>query len=249
MNAFNITSTLRILIILTAAMLIAAGCGTTDADSNGGDPPPPPPPPATTYSLSTTVSPQGAGSVSPSSGIFDESAQVSVEADANQGWRFDSWSGDIESADNPLSFAITSNTSLTANFIDVTSAYKINLTAGNSGEDISLVLGQQNQPESVEAPPAPPQGAFHAWLKRNGQDLFTDILSSGLTEAAWQLNLQPGSDEETVTLSWQLEIDRAEGSLILTDQSGSFEVDMFTEDNYEVDASQTGVLIIEYLFD
>jgi len=244
MKAFNIT--VYIIILTFTAALLATGCGTTDSGENGGDPPPPPPPPPPTFTLSTAISPQGAGNVSPSSGTFEEDAQVSVEADANQGWRFDRWSGDIESTDNPLSFAITSNTNLTANFIDVTSAYTISLTAANSGEEIDLRLGQQSQPESVEAPPAPPQGAFHAWLERDGQDLFTDMLSSGLTEAAWQLNLQPGSDEETVTLSWQLEIDRAEGSLILTDSSGSFEVDMFTEDNYEVDASQTGVLIIEY---
>jgi hypothetical protein len=247
MKAYNIT--LYILVLVVTVALIAAGCGTTDSDSNGGDPPPPPPPPPPTFSLSTAVSPQDAGSVSPSSGSFEEAAQVNVEASSNEGWRFDRWSGDIESTDNPLSFSITSNTSLTANFIDVTSAYTISLTAANSGDEIGLTLGQQSQPESVEAPPAPPQGAFHAWLERDRQDLFTDILGSGLTEAAWQLNLQPGQDEDTVTLNWQLDVDRAEGSLILTDPSGSFEVDMFAEDNYQVDASQTGVLIIEYTLD
>ncbi len=244
MKAYNIT--LYILVLVVTVALIGAGCGTTDSDSNGGDPPPPPPP---TFSLSTSVSPDGAGSVSPSSGSFEQDAQVSVEASSNEGWRFDRWSGDIESTDNPLSFSITSNTSLTANFIDVTSAYTISLTAANGGDEIDLTLGQQSQPQSVEAPPAPPEGAFHAWLERGGQDLFTDILSSGLTEASWTLNLQPGQDEDTVTLSWQLDIDRAEGSLVLTDQGGTFEVDMFAEDSYQVDASQTGVLIIEYNFD
>lgn len=245
MKVFNIT--LRIIPFFLAALLIGGGCNINSAE-NGGDPPPITPPP-TTYTLSTTASPQEAGNITPSSGTFNENVQISVEANANEGWRFDRWSGDIESTDNPLSFNITSNTSLTANFIDVASAYTVSLVAVNSGNQIDLTFGQQDTPESVDAPPAPPQGAFHAWLERDGKSLFTDILSSGLTEAAWKLNLQPGSGEDTVNLSWQLEIDLAEGSLIMTDQAGSFELDMFTEDTYVIDATQTNVLIIEYTLD
>jgi hypothetical protein len=49
-----------------------------------------------------------------------------------------------------------------------------------------------------------------------------------------------------VTLEWNIDIDQADGILTLTDQSGSFEVDMFSESSYQVDASQINVLIIEY---
>ena len=226
--------------ILLGMMLIAAGCGTTDSGDDGDDPPV-----TTTYTLSTTASPQQGGSVTPSSGTFDEGENVSVEAQANDGWVFDSWSGDIESTDNPLNFTITSNTSLTANFTDVSSLYTADLTLSNGPDQILLSFGQEQAPVSVEAPPTPPEGAFHAWFVRDNENLFTDVQSQTLEQVSWQLNLQSG-DENTVTLEWNIDIDQADGILTLTDQSGSFEVDMFSESSYQVDASQINVLIIEY---
>lgn len=226
--------------LLFGTILIAAGCGTTDS---GGDDNPPE---TTTYTLTTSVSPQGGGSVSPASGTFDEGENVSVEATANDGWVFDSFTGDIQSADNPLNFTITANTSLTANFTDVSSSYTVDITASNGPDQIDLRLGQQQTPESVEAPPVPPAGAFHAWFERDGDDLFTDVQNQTLTEVTWQLNLQPG-DEDTVTLTWVPDVDKADGTLTLTDQSGSFSVDMFTDNSYQVNAAQVNELIIEYV--
>jgi len=226
--------------ILFGLLFIAAGCGTTDSGDDNDDTPP-----VTTYTLSASVSPQQGGSVTPSSGTFDEGANVSVEATANEGWVFDSWTGDVQSTDNPLNFTITANTSLTANFTDVSSSYTVDITASNGPDQIDLQIGQQQTPESVEAPPVPPEGAFHAWLERDGDDLFTDIQNRILTEVAWELNLQPG-EESTVILEWVLDIDQADGTLTLTDQAGSFTVDMLSENSYQIDAAQLNVLIIEY---
>ena len=245
MKAYNIT--LYILVLVVTAALIGAGCGTTDSGDNGGDPPPPPPPP--TFTLSTAISPQGAGSVSPSSGTFEEGSQVSVEASANDGWVFDGWTGDIESDSNPLAFSITSNTSLTANFLNTSSSYLADITASNSGDEIELLFGQQSEASSVEAPPAPPEGAFHVWFERDGQDLFTDIVSSSLTEVTWRLYLQPGSDSDIIELAWVLDADQAEGELTISDPGDTFEIDMFDEDSIDVDASEVEYLIIRYLLD
>lgn len=228
--------------ILLGLMLITAGCGTTDSGDDSDDPPV-----TTTYTLSTTVSPQESGSLTPSSGTFDENESVTVEATANEGWVFDSWSGDVQSADNPLNFNITSNTSLTANFTDVSSSYIADISATNGPDQIDLRIGQQQTPSSVEAPPIPPEGAFHAWFERDGNNLFTDVQSQTLTQMSWQLNLQPG-EQTTVTLEWTLDVEKAEGILILTDQSGSFSVDMFTDNSYKVNTTQVSGLIIEYDF-
>lgn len=229
-----------IAILFGSLLTFSTGCGTTDSGDGDNNPPV-----TTTYTLSTSVSPQQGGNVTPASGTFDEGASVTVEATANEGWVFDSWTGDIQSPDNPLNFNITSNTSLTANFTDVSSTYLADLTATNGSDQIELSFGQQQTPSSVEAPPVPPVGAFHAWFIRDGEDLFTDIQSQTLTQVTWQLHLQPG-DEDTVTLEWVLDIDQADGTLTLTDQSGSFTVDMLTDNSYQVDAAQTNELIIEY---
>lgn len=233
---------LNIIGILLGMMLIVAGCGTTDSGDDGDDPPV-----TTTYTLSTTVLPQQSGSVTPASGTFDEDESLTVEATANEGWIFDSWTGDIQSDDNPLNFNITSNTSLTANFTDVSSSYIADISVTNGPDQIDLRIGQQQTPSSVEAPPIPPEGAFHAWFERDGNDLFTDVQSQTLTQVSWQLNLQPG-DEDTVTFEWNLNVEKADGTLTLTDQSGSFKVDMFTDNSYQINATQVSELIIEYDF-
>jgi uncharacterized repeat protein (TIGR02543 family) len=225
--------------IVIGFALVLSGCGTTDS---GGDDDPPE---VTRYSLSTSVSPQGGGSVSPGSGTFDEGANVSVEAIPNEGWVFDSWTGDIQSTDNPLSFSITSNTSLTANFTDVSSSYIVDIAAVNGPDQIDLRIGQQEAPESVEAPPVPPPGAFYVWLERDGDNFFSDIQSRTLTQVTWQMNLEPG-DEDIITLNWTTDITQADGTLTLTDVSGSFSIDMFSESSYQIDATQLDYVLIEY---
>jgi hypothetical protein len=223
--------------------IFTGSCGTTDSDNNGDDPPQQPT--TQSFTLSSNVSPDESGTVTPSSGTFDEGSQVTVEANPNEGWSFDEWTGDIESNDNPITFTISNNTSLTANFVEVSSIYLATMTAANSGDEIELVFGQQSQASSVEAPPAPPAGAFHVWFERDGTELFTDIVSSTFTEVTWKLNLQAG-EENLISISWIISDDDVKGSLKLTDQTGSFELDMFSEHNYQVNADDIELLLIEY---
>jgi hypothetical protein len=59
------------------------------------------------YSLTTSVSPSGSGSVNPSTGEFDPGTMVPLVADANPGWEFDHWGGDA--AGNSPTITITMN--------------------------------------------------------------------------------------------------------------------------------------------
>lgn len=231
-------------ILLLSLFLITAGCGSTDSGENGDDPDDQP----QTYSLSTSVSPDGSGTVTTQSGNFEEGTEVSVEATPEDGWLFEGWTGDIESDENPLVFSINNNRSLTANFVqeNTESEYVVELTASNSGDAIDLVLGQQPDASAVDAPPAPPEGAFHAWFERDGEEYFTDIQMSEETEVSWSLNLQPGSETE-VQLSWVIDITLAEGSLTISYPDGSNEINMFSETEMTVDTNDTEILIIEYL--
>jgi uncharacterized repeat protein (TIGR02543 family) len=90
---------------------------------------------STQYSLTTTASPSGGGTVSPSGANWYNSGQsVSVSATANAGYSFSSWTGDQIGSTNPISLTMGGPKSLTANFIQnqYTAAVNVNPSAGGS---------------------------------------------------------------------------------------------------------------------
>ena len=92
-----------------------------------------------TYKLTTSVSPSGAGSVSPSGGEYESGVQVTVTASPDSGFTFSHWSGNVSTiADiNAAATTITMNGdyTITANFAQSpTTEYDliINSTEGGS---------------------------------------------------------------------------------------------------------------------
>ena len=71
------------------------------------------------YSLTLNVNPVGAGTLSESSGVYDENQSLSILANANENYDFDGWSGSIISSDNPLSVKMDSDKTITANFSEI----------------------------------------------------------------------------------------------------------------------------------
>lgn len=69
-----------------------------------------------TYTLTTSVSPAGKGTVSPSSGTYVAGTSVTLTATAASGYNFSSWSGTDNNAINPTTVTMTSNKSVTAYF-------------------------------------------------------------------------------------------------------------------------------------
>ena len=73
---------------------------------------------ADTYTLTTNISPSGAGSVSPSGGEYESGEQVILNATSASGYTFDYW--DYATAGftstNPLTITINSNKTITAHF-------------------------------------------------------------------------------------------------------------------------------------
>ena len=72
--------------------------------------------PPITYTLTTQVTPAGAGKVDPSSGTFDEGSSVTLLATPSENYSFKQWTGSGSGTANPLTFKIISNTSITAVF-------------------------------------------------------------------------------------------------------------------------------------
>ena len=74
--------------------------------------------PTTTPQYSVTVNTIGNGTVTlnPPGGIYEEGTEVELTAVPDNGWQFDGWSGDINSASNPVTITVTSYLNLNATF-------------------------------------------------------------------------------------------------------------------------------------
>ncbi len=70
----------------------------------------------TQYTLTTDVVGNGSITLNPSGGVYDEGTVVTVEAVADTGWSFDSWSGDLSGSDNPTTITIDGDKTITATF-------------------------------------------------------------------------------------------------------------------------------------
>lgn len=84
----------------------------------------------TSYTLATTVAPENTGliSLNPSEGLYSEGTIVTLTVNANNGFKFDSWGGDLSGNSNPISITMDGNKSVTANFIlDPTSSTNVKL--------------------------------------------------------------------------------------------------------------------------
>lgn len=87
-----------------------------------------------TYTLTTVVSPSGAGYVSPSGGEYESGDQVTLTASAASGYRFDYWSGSESGTTPTITITMDSNKSLTANFEPVPTGISWNEARNHIGE-------------------------------------------------------------------------------------------------------------------
>ena len=75
-----------------------------------------PPQPITRYTLTTSVSPMGGGTISPGSGTYDENTVVTLQATPSSGYQFDHWSGDASGTGAMIKVIMDSNKSIVGNF-------------------------------------------------------------------------------------------------------------------------------------
>ena len=73
-------------------------------------------PPPETYTLTTNISPSGAGSVSPSGGEYESGHQVTLTASPVSGYTFDYWGGAASGSSNTVTITMNSDKTITAYF-------------------------------------------------------------------------------------------------------------------------------------
>jgi len=71
-----------------------------------------------TYDLTTSVSPSGAGTVSPSSGTYEEGTEVELTANPASGYEFQYWGGDVSGTSRTTTVTMTSDKNVVANFVE-----------------------------------------------------------------------------------------------------------------------------------
>lgn len=71
--------------------------------------------PAATYTVSVSVNPAGAGTVS-GAGTYNAGSTATLSATAAAGHTFSSWSGEVTGTSNPITVTVNENLSVTANF-------------------------------------------------------------------------------------------------------------------------------------
>jgi len=97
-----------------------------------------------TYTLQVTASPAEGGSVTPTGGSYTEGHQISLQATALPGWRFDRWQGDYTSTQNPASITMTRNMSIVGVFEKRN--YVLNIVIQGSGRVDEEVVTARSYP-------------------------------------------------------------------------------------------------------
>ena len=109
----------RLLSVLVIGILFLSACG-APTTAPPAEPPPAEEPTPITYTLSVSVNPSGAGSVSPSNGQYEEGTQVTLSATAATGYTFDFWDGDASGSAATITITMDSDKSIIAHFADTT---------------------------------------------------------------------------------------------------------------------------------
>jgi surface protein len=98
------------------------------------------------FTLSTTVVPEEAGSITPDAGGYLRDTTFDVEAVANYGWEFVRWEGDFSGSTNPFSLTMNGNKSLIAHF--ERADFPLTISIEGKGEVEQKIV----QPKTTEYP-------------------------------------------------------------------------------------------------
>jgi hypothetical protein len=130
--------------LLLIALILIGGCRTTR------------------YTLNTSVSPDGAGTVNPSSGTYDDGAQTNLSAIPTEGYAFDHWSGDASGASNPMNVTMDGDKLVIAHF---KAKYQLSVSVSPDGAGtVNPSSGTYDDGTQITLIAIPTQGyAFDHW--------------------------------------------------------------------------------------
>lgn len=203
--------------------------------------------------LIATSQPEEGGTVDPDSSTYEFGSTAEVEAIPNEGWKFDSWSGDTTASNNPLTITMESDYDLVANFIQEPQSFSNQITVSDGVNSKDLVFGMHPDATAgfddgidAELPNvAPPDGAFYRRFNIPDYALSEDYRAVQDEQTVWEMEFSP-DEGQSITLSWDFSESNHVGSLTLTDdpEEPTFETDMKDATSYDVSDSSVNILYI-----
>lgn len=154
--------------VVIMALITVFGCGggapspspTPTPPSSPSPTPKPTPSPSPTppaqYNVNITVNPAESGTATPSSGLYANGSQITMQATpSGTCWAFDSWSGDVTGKTNPTPVTVNGNKTITANFVKVKYTLTVNVSPAGTGT-VAPAGGTYdcNDPVTIAATPA-----------------------------------------------------------------------------------------------
>jgi uncharacterized repeat protein (TIGR02543 family) len=129
-----------------------------------------------TYVLTTGLSPAQGGTISPAGGVYDDGASVTLTATPAAGYRFDKWSGAVSDNVTLTNITMTTDKTVTANFIKVFTL-TVTVSPADSGT-ISPNGGTYDTGTEVTLTATPATGfAFDHW----SGDISGNVTSTNVT--------------------------------------------------------------------
>jgi uncharacterized repeat protein (TIGR02543 family) len=150
------------------------------------------------YSISLSVQGNGTVEIDPLQATYASGTRVTFTAEANPGWIFTHWGGDLEGSVNPLTLTLDDHKSITAHFAPIT-AEQFSVTVRKIGEGTVTLdpLGPYNSEAIVLMTARPASGwGFTGWSGdyngvTNPVELFIDdskVITATFGQVAFALN-------------------------------------------------------------
>lgn len=131
-----------------------------------------------TYSLSVSISPPRAGSVSPSGGQYQSGTEVTLTATSASGYTFNFWNGDASGSSPTITITMDSDKSVIAHFKCITYSLSVSVDPSGAGS-VTLTPPGGNYPSgtvvTLKAVPAPGYSFDHWSGDASGTSLTTTI--------------------------------------------------------------------------
>lgn len=205
--------------------------------------------------MTATVNPEEAGVVNPPEGTYFAGREITVETEpSGEEWEFTGWSGDTSASENSLTFNITKNMNLVANYEipQRAQAFSNSITVSDGNNSKNVIFGMHADATSgydsgidEDLPPKPPEGSFYRRFNIPNYGLKEDYRSIRSEQTVWELEFAP-ENGRSITLNWNFSETSHIGSLTLTDDvdNPTFEVDMKSTTSHQVDTTNNVLYII-----
>ncbi|MGE5432195.1 MAG: InlB B-repeat-containing protein [Syntrophomonadaceae bacterium] len=138
----------------------------------------------TSYDLNITKAGNGTVTKTPDAADYLAGTSVSLKAQGDLGWKFQSWSGDLTGSDNPAAIQMDGNKNVTAAFTEVAGQYELRTeVTGNGSLEVSPAGPYYTPGTSVTIKAHPQSGCkLEGWTEgATGKDtVLTVIMNSHL---------------------------------------------------------------------